>query len=45
MLNDLAAALPRLSRYRDKLLAALEKAEDGAAEWVSAVKIDSYHTV
>lgn len=41
----LAAALPRLQVYPDKLLAALEKAEDGAIEWVSDVRIDSYHTV
>ncbi len=45
MLNGLTAALPRLSVYRDKLLAALEKAEDGETDWVSAVRIDSYHTV
>ena len=29
----------------DKLLAALEKAEDGAIEWVSDAKIESYHTL
>lgn len=40
----LAAGLPRLQVWRDKLLAALEKAEDGAIEWVSDVKIESYHT-
>ena len=45
MLDSLIAALPRISIYKDKLLSALEKAEDGEAEWVSAVKIDSYHTV
>ncbi len=45
MLSELIAALPRLSVYQDKLLAALEKVEDGEADWVSAVKIDSYHTV
>ena len=31
--------------YRDKLLAALEKAEDGAIDWVSDAKIESYHTL
>ncbi|MBT5675236.1 MAG: hypothetical protein HOJ07_06060 [Rhodospirillaceae bacterium] len=45
MLGDLTAILPRLSIYKDKLLVALEKAEDGETDWVSAVKIDSYHTV
>ncbi len=45
MLGALSAALPRLTIYKDKLLAALEKAEDGETDWVSAVKIDSYHTV
>ena len=45
MLVTLATALPRLTIYKDKLLAALEKAEDGETDWVSAVKIDSYHTV
>ena len=41
----LAAGLPRLQIYRDHLLQALEKAEDGAIEWVSDARIDSYHTV
>lgn len=41
----LVAGLPRLQIYRDHLLAALEKAEDGSIEWVSDVRIDSYHTV
>lgn len=41
----LSAGLPRLQRYGDHLLAALEKAEDGAIEWVSDARIDSYHTV
>ncbi|MGQ0700726.1 MAG: hypothetical protein ACT4PZ_21100 [Panacagrimonas sp.] len=41
----LAAGLARLKIYRDKLLAALEKAEDGEIAWVSDVRIDSYHTV
>ena len=44
ILERLAAGLPRLQVWRDKLLAALEKAEDGAIEWVSDVKIESYHT-
>ncbi len=31
--------------YREKLEAALEKAEKGAIAWVSDAKIESYHTV
>ena len=42
---SLAAGLPRLQIYRDHLLAALEKAEDGELQWVSDARIDSYHTV
>jgi hypothetical protein len=45
VLQSLAASLPRLQIYRDKLLAALEKSEDGAIEWVSDARIESYHTV
>jgi hypothetical protein len=45
ILAALAAALPRLAYYGDKLLAALESAEDGEHEWVSDVRRDSYHTV
>ena len=30
--------------YRDKLTKALEKAEDGAIDWVSDARIESYHT-
>lgn len=44
-LDRLAAEEPRLGRYKDKLLAALEKVEDGDIEWVSDATIDSYHTV
>ena len=44
-LDRLARALPRLSIYRDKLGKALEKSEDGAIEWVSDAKIESYHTL
>jgi hypothetical protein len=44
-LDRMARALPRFSIYRDKLGAALEKAEDGAIEWVSDAKIESYHTL
>ncbi len=43
--KGLITGLPRLKIYQDKLLAALEKAEDGAVEWVSDARIESYHTV
>ncbi len=44
-LGQLASALSRFTIYRDKLRAALEKAEDGAIAWVSDAKIESYHTL
>jgi hypothetical protein len=46
ILTALGAAVPRLTDYyRDRLLRALEKAEDGNIEWVSDVRIESYHTI
>jgi ribosomal protein S9 len=45
ILAGLARGLPRLKIYGDKLLAALEAAEDGDVEWVSDIRRDSYHTV
>ena len=45
ILARLARKLPRLKYYSDKLLAALESAEDGEIEWVSDIRRDSYHTV
>jgi len=45
VLRALATALPRLGVYLDRLEIALEKAETGESDWVSDVKIDSYHTV
>lgn len=45
ILAGLAKGLPRLKIYGDKLLAALEAAEDGDVEWVSDIRRDSYHTV
>lgn len=45
ILARLARKLPRLKYYADKLLAALEAAEDGDHEWVSDIRRDSYHTV
>jgi hypothetical protein len=44
-LEKLARVLPRFSIYRDKLAAAVEKAEDGEIAWVSDAKIESYHTL
>lgn len=45
IIDKLALGLPRMAIYRDKLLHALEKAEDGDIAWVSDAKIESYHTV
>ena len=45
ILRQLSAGLPRLAIYAEKLESALEKAEDGAIEWVSGARIESYHTV
>ncbi len=45
VLDQLAGALPRMRVYREKLLSALEKAEDGAITWISDPKIESYHTL
>ena len=44
VLDMLAAGLPRLSVWKELLLSALEKAEDGNPEWVSDAKCMSYHT-
>lgn len=45
ILARLAAGHSRLHFYAPRLLAALEKAEDGATEWVSDAKLESYHTL
>ncbi len=45
VLQGLAGPLPRMHIYAQKLLAALEAAEDGDREWVSDVRRESYHTV
>lgn len=45
VLARLAQGLARLKYYGDKLLAALEAAEDGDHEWISDIRRDSYHTV
>jgi hypothetical protein len=45
ILVSLIGPLPRMRVYREKLRIALERAEDGALEWVSDAKIESYHTL
>ncbi len=45
VLAALARKLPRLKIYSEKLLHALEAAEDGDHEWVSDIRRESYHTV
>jgi pyruvate,orthophosphate dikinase len=45
VLERMTRHLPRLQAYRDKLIVALEHAEDGQIDWLSDVKIESYHTV
>jgi hypothetical protein len=45
ILRTLAQSLPRMAIYKHKLLAALEKAEDGDHAWVSDIRRESYHTV
>jgi hypothetical protein len=45
ILKRLGKQLPRLNRYNEKLLEALEKAEDGDIQWISDAKSESYHTL
>jgi hypothetical protein len=45
LINQMAEHLPRLARYATRLGEALDRAENGDAEWVSGVRCDSYHTV
>ncbi len=45
LLGRQAVHLPRLAIYARKLQSAIEKAEDGAIEWVSDARIESYHTL
>ena len=45
IIAKLARGLPRMQIYGEKLLSALEKAEDGDIAWVSDAKIESYHTL
>ncbi|MFM7120482.1 MAG: hypothetical protein ACKOZX_09605 [Gammaproteobacteria bacterium] len=45
LLDQFAALLQRLAVYRDGLLEALERAEDGDITFVSDVGCESYHTL
>ena len=45
ILGRMITSLARMKVYEQKLGSALEKAEDGDIEWVSAADIESYHTV
>jgi hypothetical protein len=45
MFGDLAAGVGRLSRYGDRLGTALDKVDTGETDYVSGVRVDSYHTV
>jgi len=45
IIDTMVASQSRLECYKEKLGHALEQAEDGAFEWVSDAKIESYHTV
>jgi hypothetical protein len=45
VLDSFAELEPRLSIYRERLDAAYDKVLAGDHDWISAVRIDSYHTV
>ncbi|MBO6529903.1 MAG: hypothetical protein JJ970_07675 [Erythrobacter sp.] len=45
LLDEFVALVPRLAYYRDGLLAALERSEDGEIAFVSDVGCESYHTL
>ncbi len=45
ILSKMIELIPRFKFYQEKLLIALELAEDGEVQWVSDAKIESYHTV
>jgi hypothetical protein len=45
VLDGFAALEPRLGLYKERLDDAYDKALAGESEWVSGVRIDSYHTV
>lgn len=45
VLVQLARAVPRFAYYARNLQSALERAEEGAVEWVSDARLPSYHTM
>lgn len=45
LIRNMAVSLPRLVRYADRLSEALDRVDDGQIEFVSGVKVSSYHTV
>lgn len=45
VLGELSAEVPRLARYEKRLGAALDKVDSGEVDYVSGVRVDSYHTV
>ena len=45
VLLALGKEVPRFAGYRPRLRNALQRLEDGAGEWLSGLKCDSYHTV
>lgn len=45
VLGELARYEERLGRYAERLQRALERAEEGEVDYVSAARLDSYHTL
>ena len=45
ILDAFAAEVPRLSRHNDRLNAAVDRVFAGEKDYVSGVRVDSYHTV
>lgn len=45
VLDAFIATLPRYAAYRDRLATAYDKALGGDADFVTGVRVDSYHTV
>jgi hypothetical protein len=45
VLSEFVGAVPRFSIYRDRLAAAYDKVLGGEHDYVSGVRVDSYHTV
>lgn len=45
ILRRVAGPVPRFASYNGELAAALAKLDEGAVEWFTSPRIDSYHTV